>query len=265
MQTTLATLRDIEGVLGSFLIDEGGQLMARDMPGVFDDATLNSASLRLSRLRGALESESPSFGGCVARFGEHLLVVRPVAKRLLCVLVPKGANLTALQMGTNLVTRRLAQETAQTFDIPPYQPGQTLPPMPAPSAPVPTPTATLPRASVPASALPLAVSPSSAPAVATLSGIAPAPALVPMIPPGSPSMRAPMAPIGSEPTPAPMAPIGASAKVAPPPVPSSALPTPTKVASAEAPERPRPSTPPLVDPHPTRPLPKRFFRGRPVP
>src|SRR3954451_21952257 len=107
MQATLATLRDIEGVLGSFLVDEAGQLMARDMPGVFDDATLNSASVRLSRLRGALESDTPAFNGCVARFGEHLLVVRPVARRLLCVLVPRGANLTALQMGTNLVARRL--------------------------------------------------------------------------------------------------------------------------------------------------------------
>jgi hypothetical protein len=130
MQIILNTLRDIEGVLGSFFVDETGKLLARDMPGVFDDATLSSASLRLSRLRAALEADAPSFDGCVARFGEHLLVLKPVATRTLCVLVPKGANLTALSMGTTLVARRLV-------GVPQEPERSAAAPLPNPAAPPP--------------------------------------------------------------------------------------------------------------------------------
>jgi hypothetical protein len=252
MQTTLAALRDIEGVLGSFLLDESGQLLARDMPGVFDDETLSSASARLARLRGALESETPSFGGCVARFGEHLLVVRPVATRLLCVLVPRGANLSALQMGTNLVSRRLvnqapANEMApiSTKPLPPLAASSVPAPARAPSTPIPTPTATVPRASVAAGL---------AAAGTDLSSL---PSTLPAPPEPSLNGLSPMMPL------APLPPL----PTAPPPVPLNttiALLAQAKLAPSDHWSAPQRDSPPLVDPHPTRPLPKRFFRGRPV-
>ncbi|HEX6241024.1 MAG TPA: roadblock/LC7 domain-containing protein [Polyangiales bacterium] len=117
MENALRSLRDIDGVLGSFLVDENGQLLARDMPGIFDEHTLRAASQRLSQLRAAFETDGQPFEGCTARFGGHLLVLRSAAQRTLCVLCPVGTNMTTLQMGLNLVARR-ANELPERASLP---------------------------------------------------------------------------------------------------------------------------------------------------
>lgn len=138
METALRSLRDIDGVLGSFLVDDNGQLLARDMPGIFDDHALRSASQRLSQMRAAFEADGAPFEGCTARFGGHLLVLRSAAKRTLCVLCPVGTNMTTLQMGLNLVSRR-AHELPERASLPPPAPSygglpyaSVPPPAPAP-------------------------------------------------------------------------------------------------------------------------------------
>jgi predicted regulator of Ras-like GTPase activity (Roadblock/LC7/MglB family) len=116
MQTALATLRDIDGVVGSFVIDGEGRVLGRDLPTLFDDDTLGYASQRLVRLRNALEGERCKLDGSVARFGSHLMMMKAVDERTLCVIVPHGTNLMALQMGANIVARRVAQMTPQLHD-----------------------------------------------------------------------------------------------------------------------------------------------------
>lgn len=108
MHTALATLRDIEGVVGSFVIDGEGHVLGRDIPAMFDDDTLGYAGERLARLRHALEGERCNLDGGVARFGAHLVIMKAASARTLCVIVPQGVNLMALQMGANIVARRVA-------------------------------------------------------------------------------------------------------------------------------------------------------------
>jgi hypothetical protein len=133
MEDSLRTLRDIDGVLGSFLVDDDGQLLARDMPGIFDEQALRAASQRLSQMRAAFETDGQSFQGCTARFGAHMLVLRAAAKRTLCVLCPVGTNMTTLQMGLNLVSRR-AQDLPQRESRPPGAASQvSLAPAPPPA------------------------------------------------------------------------------------------------------------------------------------
>lgn len=107
-QVALTALRDIEGVLGSFLLDADGSLLARDLPPLFDPAALASASVHLSRLRAALELDGSPFESCVARFGPHLLMLRAAQSSTLCVLCPQGTNMPAVHMSTTLIARRLA-------------------------------------------------------------------------------------------------------------------------------------------------------------
>jgi hypothetical protein len=121
MDNALRSLRDIDGVLGSFLVDDNGQLLARDMPGIFDEQTLRAACQRLGQMRAAFETDGHSFEGCTARFGGHLLVLRSAAKRTLCVLCPVGTNMTTLQMGLNLVSRH-AHELPERASLPPAAP-----------------------------------------------------------------------------------------------------------------------------------------------
>jgi predicted regulator of Ras-like GTPase activity (Roadblock/LC7/MglB family) len=104
---TLRALRDVEGVLGSYLIDADGELLARDIPVLFDPESLARASVHLSRLRLALESAGGEFEGCVTRFGPHVLLLRAARDHTLVVLCPRGTNLPAVQMSSTLIVRRL--------------------------------------------------------------------------------------------------------------------------------------------------------------
>jgi predicted regulator of Ras-like GTPase activity (Roadblock/LC7/MglB family) len=104
----LSALRDIEGVLGSFLVDVDGQILARDLPPLFDVDALASASVHLSRLRAALELDGNALQSCVARFGPHLLLLRAAQENTLCVLCPHGTNMPAVHMSTTLIARRLS-------------------------------------------------------------------------------------------------------------------------------------------------------------
>ncbi|MDB4975514.1 MAG: hypothetical protein JWN48_3855 [Myxococcaceae bacterium] len=104
----LSALRDIEGVLGSFLVDLDGHMLARDLPPLFDSEALARSGMHLARLRAALESVgSGGFDSCVARFGPHLLLLRAAHTNTLCVLCPQGTNLAAVQMSATLIARRL--------------------------------------------------------------------------------------------------------------------------------------------------------------
>lgn len=122
MQDVLASLRDVQGVIGAFLLDEDGRLIARDMPAMFDDNTLASASARISQLRAAFELGSEQFEGCTARFGSHLVMLRPAEARSLCVICPVDVNLTMLEMGLNLITRRVAAPKTERVSFPPPPP-----------------------------------------------------------------------------------------------------------------------------------------------
>jgi hypothetical protein len=145
LENALATLRDVEGVLGSFVIDDSGSLASRDMPSMVDDQALAGAGRRMSRLRAALESTGRRVEQCSLRFGSYLMLARPADSHMLCVLVSGQANLMALSMGSTLVARRVnAELKARVAAYSPAQvSSQMLPPVPAaplrstPAAPLP--------------------------------------------------------------------------------------------------------------------------------
>jgi predicted regulator of Ras-like GTPase activity (Roadblock/LC7/MglB family) len=145
LETALATLRDVEGVLGSFVIDGDGGVTSRDMPAMVDEQALSGAARRMARLRAALETTGRRVEQCSLRFGSYLLLARPAEAHTLCVLVSGTANLMALSMGSTLVARRVNAELAARPVPPKYSPpqvtSQMLPPpaftgslAPAPSA-----------------------------------------------------------------------------------------------------------------------------------
>lgn len=56
--SALRSLRDVGDLLGSFVLDDRGGLVARDCPAVFDDDCLEEAASRILRLRETLDAES---------------------------------------------------------------------------------------------------------------------------------------------------------------------------------------------------------------
>jgi predicted regulator of Ras-like GTPase activity (Roadblock/LC7/MglB family) len=112
MEATLATLRDVEGVIGSFVVDAEGGVASRDMPAMVDDQALAGAGRRVARLRAALESTGKKVDQCSLRFGSYLMLAKPAETHTLCVLVSGTSNLMALQMGSTLVARRVQADAS---------------------------------------------------------------------------------------------------------------------------------------------------------
>ncbi len=104
---TLHTLRDIHGIQGSFVVASGnGQILARDLPSVIDDASLNQVGPRICRLMDLVEAEQPTESSAL-RFADHRIDVKSMGAALLCVMADASVNQPALRMAIKLVCRKL--------------------------------------------------------------------------------------------------------------------------------------------------------------
>jgi predicted regulator of Ras-like GTPase activity (Roadblock/LC7/MglB family) len=111
MGATLAGLRDVGDVQGSFLIGTGGELVARDLPAVFHSEIFAEIGPRLVRLRETLESDGSDLSALTLRFAEHKLHLRSVGALLLGVVTTAKVNGPALRMAMNLVARYVASHS----------------------------------------------------------------------------------------------------------------------------------------------------------
>ena len=104
MFKALHSLRDIDGVYGSFVLNAAGQPTARDLPGVFDDATLEESGSRIMQLWEAVsESGPPDYA--LLEFSEYSLFLRPIGNSCLCVVVPSNVNVLALSLASKWAAR----------------------------------------------------------------------------------------------------------------------------------------------------------------
>lgn len=136
LQDSLKGLRDIDGVVGSFVVSTDGTLLGSDLPGVFDVESLTEAAPRLARLFEAINSHGGDLAHCVLRYTEHLLWLHPFEEgNVLCIIAPSAANLASLRMGARLVARRLPRLIRDPFaSISSSNPVLDVPDLPAPDS-----------------------------------------------------------------------------------------------------------------------------------
>ncbi|HKQ67738.1 MAG TPA: hypothetical protein VJT73_00290 [Polyangiaceae bacterium] len=146
----LATLRDVDGVIGAFIISDDGQLVDKDLPSIFDASLFHEAGPRIVRLRDTLSSSGDEMEWCSLRFNDHKLNVRVTPMGFLCVISSSTVNVPALKMGVQLAQRRIMSEYG------------SLPPESAPRA-IPSPPPSNPPSSNPPSQSVSSTSPSLAP------------------------------------------------------------------------------------------------------
>ncbi|HVZ74600.1 MAG TPA: hypothetical protein VHJ20_19595 [Polyangia bacterium] len=121
---TLGTLKDVSGIMGSFVFSGGGQLVAREIPPMFDDGALSEASGRLARLRDTFAAVGDALDVAVVRFRDHKLYLKILGDGMLCIVAEGAVNMPALRMAANLVGRRISPALASGV----------LPAMPVPAA-----------------------------------------------------------------------------------------------------------------------------------
>jgi predicted regulator of Ras-like GTPase activity (Roadblock/LC7/MglB family) len=105
---SLGTLKDVTGIMGSFVFTETGHLVAREIPPMFDDTALAEASGRLTRLSETFAAVGDRLDVAVVRFRDHKLYLKALGGGMLCIVAEGAVNMPALRMAANLVGRRIA-------------------------------------------------------------------------------------------------------------------------------------------------------------
>jgi predicted regulator of Ras-like GTPase activity (Roadblock/LC7/MglB family) len=129
---SLAALRDVAGIHGSFVLRPTGELLGKDLPAVFHDELFVEVGARLSRFVETMAADGDEVASAVLRFDEHRLYVTRFAHGLLCVIASNDINVAALRMAVTLTTRRIEPEVVGmlTNPPPPVAPSPSLTPPP---------------------------------------------------------------------------------------------------------------------------------------
>ena len=119
VRTSLATLKDVAGIMGSFVCMPDGRLVSREIPAVFDDGALVEAGSRFIRFREAFAAGGDDMEVGVIRFRDHRIYMKVVGSGMLLILAEGDINMPALRMAANLVGRRIAPAVALAEAEPP--------------------------------------------------------------------------------------------------------------------------------------------------
>lgn len=109
---SLAALRDVAGVHGSFVLRLTGELVDKDLPSVFHEELFVDVGARLSRFVETMALDGDEVASAILRFDEHRLHVTRFPQGLLAVITASDINTAALRMALTLTTRRLEPELA---------------------------------------------------------------------------------------------------------------------------------------------------------
>ena len=112
----LSSLKDIDGVYGSFVVDATGALILRDLPGVIDNGALREAGPRIARLWGAFPEDDPA-DYVLLEFASHQVFIKKFEAGSLCIFVPPSVNRPALRMAANFVGRWLDKQLAASPEV----------------------------------------------------------------------------------------------------------------------------------------------------
>lgn len=109
MQTVLAALKDIPGVVGSFVLNPQGVLVAREMPAIFPDNVFPNLGRRLASVVEALETQVSAVQELLLKFEGHWLLVRRSTHGFLTILTNDAVNFPALKMASNVALKQVAE------------------------------------------------------------------------------------------------------------------------------------------------------------
>lgn len=155
----LRSLRDVEGVIGSFVWDKREGLLVRDLPGYIDSALLTEVGPRIERIYEAFHGAGDELDGATLSYAEYKLHLRELEPAFIAVLSGPRVNVPTLKMAMHVVGRGVCAELERLrqppppagVSVPPPVPGHALPiaaPFPAPGTHA-DPAAVLERPSTP--------------------------------------------------------------------------------------------------------------------
>jgi hypothetical protein len=156
----LRSLRDVEGVLGSFVWGKRDGLLARDLPGYLDSAILAEVGPRIERIYEAFHGAGDELDGATLSYAQYKLHLRELDPAFIVVLSGPQVNVPTLKMAMHVVGRGVCAEIERMRQPPPPAAVSVPPPVPDRLLPI---TAPPPALGMPADPAAAFERPSSAP------------------------------------------------------------------------------------------------------
>lgn len=107
-ERVLASLRDVAGVEGSWILGTDGQIHARDLSALYSDAILAALGPRFVQMTDVVADHLPGCGEDLSlHFHSRTLHLRRAGSFILVILALPTTNLPSLRIGVHLVFRQL--------------------------------------------------------------------------------------------------------------------------------------------------------------
>ena len=118
MQGILEDLNTVPGVNGSFVCDDAGRLLERNLPGLFDDEILHRVGGITTKVLSGLETAG-EVGDLDFTFSEGRLIVKSFGTGSLCILCEPGVSASFLTLSAGVAVKKLKQEIVAAGADPP--------------------------------------------------------------------------------------------------------------------------------------------------
>lgn len=105
VKARLSGLKDVDGVFGSFLIDQAGGVAGLDLPKLFNPQIVGEVGKRLVRLRETFETQGDELRSLEIRYAQQRIYVRVCDSFLLGVVILGNVNMALLSMAASVVVR----------------------------------------------------------------------------------------------------------------------------------------------------------------
>jgi predicted regulator of Ras-like GTPase activity (Roadblock/LC7/MglB family) len=110
METALKDINAVVGVTGSFVCDDEGRIMAKLMPGIFDEHLLSPVARTIAQtITGLKVARRRKVGDIDLLYDQGRLIVKSLEEGYLCILCVKRINVPLLNMTANAAIKRLEQ------------------------------------------------------------------------------------------------------------------------------------------------------------
>jgi predicted regulator of Ras-like GTPase activity (Roadblock/LC7/MglB family) len=125
VESILKDINAVVGVTGSFVCNQEGQVVARALPAVFDEATLSLVGRTATQTVAGLQTlRRRKAGDLDLLYGGGRVLVKNLRYGCLCILCVPRINVPLLNLTANVAARKLSAMLREQVSVPQPTPAQ---------------------------------------------------------------------------------------------------------------------------------------------